>query len=479
MPRSPADRNWLASLVDEILKEQGPIDGTPKAAELPPAEKPVDLAAAARVLVARSLRTRRPPLPPMGPEEVFRETVRQHIVLLLDLRLFSPAAPTLERARAELAGFLAGALGEEALSLAAANDPPSPAHDRDVERALSAAGKTLRARFFPPGDPRSGLPLSSGSVAVLRRHLARVTGGFARSGRLEPEALARHAEFAAGELSALAEALSGLLSTGSSPDRRERFVRSRQLVRLGLAGSALREARRRVARPRSPEELARALPEPVRGFVLEQLFLAQLRSALPQDGPARLVEAFARAARLDPQVVVQAQVEAAAQAGDPQAFFKGAGDLAAALDWHALAEDFGAAADQVLERISTVVSQNLGALVEEIRQTGELGTLLGKAAAGGRLSADEKRKVRAQLIDLAKAVPALAIFAAPGGSLLLPILVKLLPFNLLPSAWDRVGGERRPPPAPGTEPEGAPAADPAESPPRKARTGGNVPRSRR
>jgi len=33
-------------------------------------------------------------------------------------------------------------------------------------------------------------------------------------------------------------------------------------------------------------------------------------------------------------------------------------------------------------------------------------------------------------------VPALAIFAAPGGLLLLPLLAKLLPFNVLPSAWD-------------------------------------------
>ena len=44
--------------------------------------------------------------------------------------------------------------------------------------------------------------------------------------------------------------------------------------------------------------------------------------------------------------------------------------------------------------------------------------------------------MKVQLIDLAKAVPALAIFAAPGGMLLLPILAKVLPFNVLPSAWD-------------------------------------------
>ncbi len=51
------------------------------------------------------------------------------------------------------------------------------------------------------------------------------------------------------------------------------------------------------------------------------------------------------------------------------------------------------------------------------------------------LTAADKVKIREQLIDLAKTIPALAIFAAPGGMLLLPILFKLLPFNLLPSSF--------------------------------------------
>ncbi|WNZ63602.1 hypothetical protein QEG98_07750 [Myxococcus sp. MxC21-1] len=43
--------------------------------------------------------------------------------------------------------------------------------------------------------------------------------------------------------------------------------------------------------------------------------------------------------------------------------------------------------------------------------------------------------MRAQLVDVAKAIPALAIFAAPGGILLLAALGKVLPFSLLPSAF--------------------------------------------
>jgi hypothetical protein len=54
--------------------------------------------------------------------------------------------------------------------------------------------------------------------------------------------------------------------------------------------------------------------------------------------------------------------------------------------------------------------------------------------------------VKGQLVDLAKAVPALAIFAAPGGMLLLPLLAKLLPFSVLPSAWDPKVDRRAAPP---------------------------------
>ena len=51
------------------------------------------------------------------------------------------------------------------------------------------------------------------------------------------------------------------------------------------------------------------------------------------------------------------------------------------------------------------------------------------------LSEEERIKVREQLTDIAKSIPALAIFALPGGGILLPILIKVLPFNILPSAF--------------------------------------------
>ena len=47
----------------------------------------------------------------------------------------------------------------------------------------------------------------------------------------------------------------------------------------------------------------------------------------------------------------------------------------------------------------------------------------------------EKKKVKKQLLDICKSVPSLTIFLLPGGSLLLPILIKFIP-KMLPSAFN-------------------------------------------
>jgi hypothetical protein len=100
-----------------------------------------------------------------------------------------------------------------------------------------------------------------------------------------------------------------------------------------------------------------------------------------------------------------------------------------------LAETPEGLADALTSRLQAAVADNLDRILQEIRETGELAQLLARASAGATLTAQEKAKVRGQLIDVAKTIPALAIFAAPGGMLLLPLLVKLLPFNLLPSSF--------------------------------------------
>ncbi len=438
MPRVAPQKGWLGALVASELDR---YDAVAALARVPTearaaGEATTDLAPAARLLVARSLRRHHIDVEPPPQGAAFMDEARLHVGLLLDLALLRGVPFEAPRRRAEIAAFLAAAVGAHDAATAVGLERSGTSGARGSERAFRVAELGLRTRFHPPGDPVSGLPLHPGHVAVFRRRLARVAMGFHRHGTLEATALERHAEYAIHESALLAEAMAGLLRVEAPPDAPTLAVRKRQLLRLALPRAALRSVRHAVVAPRPPEEIARAAPERIRPFLVEQLLLALLRAHLYGDAPRGFVDAFARAAALDPATLASAQVEAAAQHGDHHVWFEVL-DQSGAPDWPVLAGEWEATADQLVERVSAAVSDNLGAVVTEIRETGELGQLLAKAAGGRTLSTDEKRKVRSQLVDLAKAVPALAIFAAPGGLLLLPLLAKLLPFKLLPSAWDK------------------------------------------
>lgn len=89
---------------------------------------------------------------------------------------------------------------------------------------------------------------------------------------------------------------------------------------------------------------------------------------------------------------------------------------------------------QATQTVKMLILRNKNRFLLELEESGELLLLLGKSTTRS-LSASEKKKVRAQLLDICKTVPSLTIFLLPGGTLLLPLLVKLIP-QLLPSAFD-------------------------------------------
>ncbi len=99
--------------------------------------------------------------------------------------------------------------------------------------------------------------------------------------------------------------------------------------------------------------------------------------------------------------------------------------------------------EELVSSMLGTFDRSLHVLLAEAQQMGELSTLLGRLARGQTLSAPERRRMREQLLDLAKAIPAVAIFAAPGGMLLLAALVKLLPQSFLPAAFQEAS--ERPP----------------------------------
>lgn len=90
--------------------------------------------------------------------------------------------------------------------------------------------------------------------------------------------------------------------------------------------------------------------------------------------------------------------------------------------------------DQSSKVVSKLILRNQKRLIKELNESGELLVLLTRSTAKD-LTDDEKQKVKEQLLDICKSIPSLAIFALPGGGLLLPLLVKFIP-KLLPSAFD-------------------------------------------
>lgn len=90
--------------------------------------------------------------------------------------------------------------------------------------------------------------------------------------------------------------------------------------------------------------------------------------------------------------------------------------------------------DHITQSVITLIRRNRTRLMKEISQSGELMVLLA-ASARRDLNEKEKKKVKAQLLDICKSIPAMTIFLLPGGGLLLPILIKFIP-KMLPSAFN-------------------------------------------
>jgi hypothetical protein len=84
--------------------------------------------------------------------------------------------------------------------------------------------------------------------------------------------------------------------------------------------------------------------------------------------------------------------------------------------------------------VSKLIRRNSKRLQKELSQSRELVYLLSKSTVR-ELSETERKKIQDQLLDVFKSVPSLAIFMLPGGAILLPIFIKLIP-KLLPSSFD-------------------------------------------
>ena len=86
-----------------------------------------------------------------------------------------------------------------------------------------------------------------------------------------------------------------------------------------------------------------------------------------------------------------------------------------------------------LDEIIELLHKNKARFLKELEESREVVHLLQKSRKTS-LTDIEKTKVKVQLLDICKAIPSFAVFMLPGGALLLPLLIKLIP-DILPSAF--------------------------------------------
>lgn len=89
--------------------------------------------------------------------------------------------------------------------------------------------------------------------------------------------------------------------------------------------------------------------------------------------------------------------------------------------------------NSVSKRWIKVLGRNKDKLATELKQSKELVGLIRKSTTE-ELTKEEKERVKTQFMDIVKSMPALAIFLLPGGALLLPLVLKIIP-DLVPSAF--------------------------------------------
>jgi hypothetical protein len=305
---------------------------------------------------------------------------------------------------------------------------------RRVEEALEARAMSLS------GDPYYGLVLHNGALFSDAYLFGRLCIAYFATGAFPHGAAERRLHQAAQQKALLAQVLIGLACAERRPSFPARRAILRQVEHLKLpddVADALHAfARRAFERAPSLKGILKEVrSRELKRFILEQALLASLVDGRRSPKEVDFLAALSSELGFTKEARRALELEVAE-------FYARHRDVVDVFTVSAGAEVMG---EELVDSMQATLEKNFQALLNEVKETGELSVLLARAARGQKLTRDEKRRMREQLLDVARAVPALAIFAAPGGVLLLIALAKVLPFSLLPSSFREAkeDGERR------------------------------------
>ena len=404
LPSGSSKRLRARAYLKRILRETGLLFGTPSG----PAAGSTDAGGPADQLTLAVVRT------------------LARIALDVAALLEAPPGPRLEQVLLLFAVLVGDEKLADEIGRAISQPPVLPLPKKwwtRVESQLEKRAATVA------GDPVYGLILHNAAVYADARAFGRQAIEFFERGHLR-SAAQRRFSFAARQKALLAKVLLGLACVEREPNLAAQRAILRQIDDLQLPWTQRTAVKRAAKSFFDHAPTPEALAEQVRGsesrrFVLEQTILASLVDGSRSPREVAFIRSLAALLKVSAEELDRIEIEMAE-------FFAGNQSI---VDVYKVSPGAGAMGEELVKSIQRAVEKNFYRLIQEVRETGELSVLLTRAARGQKLTAEERRKMRAQLIDVAKAIPALAIFAAPGGILLLIALAKVLPFNILPSAF--------------------------------------------
>jgi hypothetical protein len=98
-------------------------------------------------------------------------------------------------------------------------------------------------------------------------------------------------------------------------------------------------------------------------------------------------------------------------------------------------QNYWIVSERLIRRLRQLVVKNQRMIALEVQESKELVYLLGKSTRQ-ELTAVEKEKVRAQLLDILRTIPAFTLFMLPGAMITLPVLLRIIPKHVLyPSSF--------------------------------------------
>lgn len=320
------------------------------------------------------------------------------------------------------------ALDEE---LEAVGDPE--ARSRRRSEIAAALGQAISDRAVAVDDPLLGHPFHE----ILLYHKAQLFGRLTRvvalardqpGGRpVEQDLMAPQGRARSAEVISISACIALAVADGGA-DTDERRLINALLHAARLEQTEVAMLLGELDTPETPEQIAREITDPaLRHFVLRLLLLTIHVNGRYEPEERVFFEALASRFGVTEGALQLYELEALQSYEHHARLF---GDLS-------LSRVAGRLRQRLNESLDHALRSNARRLHDEISETGELGQLLLKAGET-QLSDEERAKVKSQLLDVVRAIPALAIFAAPGGALLLPLAVKHLPFKILPSNFDKM-----------------------------------------